>query len=83
MAVVASSSSADYPCVAKELELAAERLELKIQLLDITKLDLQTAFRDAVSAGSGRPVQGAWPGSKPAPNRDCSGRAKEPASGDL
>jgi hypothetical protein len=34
----------------KELELAAERLELKIQLLDITKLELQTAFRDAVSA---------------------------------
>jgi putative tryptophan/tyrosine transport system substrate-binding protein len=50
MAVVVSSSSADYPFVAKELELAAERLELKIQLLDITKLDLQTAFRDAVSA---------------------------------
>jgi putative tryptophan/tyrosine transport system substrate-binding protein len=50
MAVVVSSSSADYPFVAKELELAAERLELKIQLLDITKLDLQTVFRDAVSA---------------------------------
>jgi putative tryptophan/tyrosine transport system substrate-binding protein len=30
MAVVVSSSSADYPFVAKELELAAERLELKI-----------------------------------------------------
>jgi putative tryptophan/tyrosine transport system substrate-binding protein len=47
--VVASSRSADYALVAKELDLAAERLELKIQHLDLTKLALQSVFRDAVT----------------------------------
>jgi putative tryptophan/tyrosine transport system substrate-binding protein len=51
VAVVASSRSADHALVAKELELAAERLGLKIQHIDIAKLDPQTAFRDA---GSGQ-----------------------------
>jgi putative ABC transport system substrate-binding protein len=49
VAVVASSRSADYRLVAKELELAAERLGLKIQLIDIAKLDVQSAFREAAT----------------------------------
>jgi putative tryptophan/tyrosine transport system substrate-binding protein len=47
VAFVASSSSADFELVVKEVELAAERLGIKIQYLDITKLDPQTAFREA------------------------------------
>jgi putative ABC transport system substrate-binding protein len=49
VAVIASAGSADYALVAKELERAAERLGIKIQQIDIAKLDVQTAFREAAT----------------------------------
>ena len=50
VAVVASSTSADYSLVVKEVERAAEQLGIKIQHLDIRKLNPETVFQEAVTA---------------------------------
>ena len=50
VAVFASSTSGDHTLVTKEIELAAERLGVKIQHFDIRKLDPETLFREAVTA---------------------------------
>jgi putative ABC transport system substrate-binding protein len=48
LAVFASSASADYALLSKELELAAGAFGVKLQSLDIlTSKDFETAFRDA------------------------------------
>jgi putative ABC transport system substrate-binding protein len=68
VAVIASSGSADHALVAKELKLAAERLRVKIQPIDIRKLDIQTAFRDA-AAGRAEAVLFRVPGPMLSPRR--------------
>jgi putative ABC transport system substrate-binding protein len=48
LAVFASSASADYALLSKELELAAGAFGVKLQSLDIlTSKDFETAFREA------------------------------------
>jgi putative tryptophan/tyrosine transport system substrate-binding protein len=54
VAVLASSSSADYAQVRKELDLAAGTLGVKLQYLDILKpKDFETAFKAAVKEKAG------------------------------